>query len=135
MLLGSNEPFALRESSTGQYQVVGECFVHGLHDSMSLLGMLPEPWKVSINWDSDGLARYSFVNSLTGEATTDDPRLGELPKEWVRVENDLGRTPDDPEIYERFQNLVTGEILDSDPRMSPELLQQRGVKLRSFQQI
>jgi len=31
-----------------------------------------------------------------------------------------------------FRNCETGEVMDSDPRMSPEALKERGVDIKTF---
>jgi hypothetical protein len=71
-----------------------------------------------------------FFNEAIGQETVDDPRLPPL-QGWERLEED--RTGDDPEIFQMFRSLSTGEGVNFDPRMSPDELRSRGVALRTFQ--
>ncbi|EON70018.1 hypothetical protein W97_09284 [Coniosporium apollinis CBS 100218] len=130
---GCNTPMLLRLGSSEQYQVVGECYIHGLMDSESLLGRLPNPWRVRLGWESGGIYLGRYYNSSTGVLTEEDPRLDSLPVEWERVQAD--RTPDDPLVFALFRNKVTGEVMNSDPRLLPEALKERGVDLKTFQLI
>lgn len=123
----------LRLGPSGRYQVVGECYIHGLMDSESLLGPLPDPWKVLVDFDSNGIYDGRYLNPSTGVVTKGDPRLDSLPVEWERVYAD--RSPDDPLLLALFKNKVTGEVMNSDPRLLPEALKQRGVDLKTFQLI
>jgi hypothetical protein len=117
--------------SSEVYQIVGECYVHGLSDAVGLLGHIPYPWRPIILGDAMGRARQWFLNRITGERTTDDPRLGPLPYEnWDRAVYE--RRTDDPAIFERFVHLETGETINYDPRMSPEALKARSVELQTF---
>jgi hypothetical protein len=55
---------------------------------------------------------YKFVDSETGEAIFEDPRLRPHP-DWERINpGDTGRdlNCDDPEICDLFQHKETGEI-------------------------
>ena len=105
----------LRQVYPDVFEVIGEC--------------LPHPWKMR---HKRGKSFYEpgFIYSITEEVSQEDPRLGPLPKKWERVE--LERTPDDPLLFAPHRNTVTGEIINSDPRMFPEALKARGIK---FQQL
>ena len=74
---------------------------------------------------------YLFYNPTTDELTREDPRLEPHP-DWERVEQTMPLEQDDPEVCDFFRNKRTGEVMDSDPRISPEALEARGVKLRTF---
>lgn len=74
-----------------------------------------------------------YFNPSTGVVIEEDPRLDPLPPEWERVQAD--RTPDDPVACALFKNKVTGEVMNSDPRLLLEALAQRGVDLKTFQLI
>ena len=58
----------------------------------------------------------------------DDPRLESLPGNWERAMYE--RHADDPAILERFKNSETGEIVNYDPRLSPQALEARCVELQ-----
>lgn len=123
----------LRPVDLGKFQVVGEAYIHGLGDAIGVLGPLPADWKVIIRGDSLGRTMQRFVNLRTGEETVEDPRLDVLPLEWERMAYE--RSPDDPALFEIFKNTVTGETINSDPRLSPDALRGRGVRLETFQLI
>jgi len=129
VFLGCDHPVLLREVSAGHFKVIGNCFVYGLSDSNAFLGPLPEPWKVEIHGYS--LSRYSqrFFNPEANIITNEDPRLGELG-DWERIERELD--DDDPETCAYFRHKGTGEIMNSDPRLLPDALKGRGVKLETF---
>ena len=78
-------------------------------------------------------SRQSYMNLQTGKQTLEDPRLDLLPPEWMRMTYE--RTPDDPAYFARFRNNATGEVINSDPRLSPEALRARGVELETFSLI
>jgi hypothetical protein len=124
----------LRPESSGRFKVVGECYVHGVMNSEGLLGPLPDTWKVQVRFDAAGvnIKRY-YCNSSTGVITPDDPRLHPLPPEWERIQAE--RTSDDPVHFAPFKNKITGEVINSDPRLLPEVLKMQGVDLKPFQLI
>jgi len=124
----------LRPVPFEKFQVVGEAYIHGLEDAIGVLGPLPADWKAIIRGD-DTLGRplHRYLNPTRWEETVEDPRLDRLPPEWERIEYE--RSPDDPALFEVFKNCVTGETINSDPRLSPEALRMRGVKLETFQLI
>jgi hypothetical protein len=130
VFLGSDSPMILRPDVSGKFKVIGICYVHGLSDSSCLLGPLPKPWRVDVGWDSSALPVYNFVNSSTNERTIEDPRLGPLPAEWKRLQSE--RVRDDPVAFQKFKNINTDEVMDSDPRLLPEALEPRGIPLITF---
>jgi hypothetical protein len=132
-LLGCNTPIVLREMSDNQFQVIGSCYIHGLMEGESLLGQLPEPWKAQIHVDSNEIRKPYYVNTITGESTDESRWLGPLSSEWERVP--AVRAPEDPILFTRFRNKDTGELVNWDPRLLPEALEARGVKLRKFELI
>jgi len=115
------------------WQVVGECYVHGLGDAVSFLGPLPQGWKGEIDWDSNGLQSHRYRNSSNGIVSRHDPRLDPISSEWEQLHDE--RTSDDPEIFERYRNTITGETINSDPRLFPDELKARGVSLKTFQLV
>ncbi len=123
----------LRPVDFGKFQVVGEAYIHGLEDAIGVLGPLPAHWKAIIMEDTLGRPLHRYMNLTTFEQTAEDPRLNVLPPEWERMAYE--RSPDDPALFEVFKNNVTGETINSDPRLSPEALRVRGVKLETFQLI
>ena len=124
----------LRPQSGDKYTVIGACYAHGLMDAEALLGPLPEDWTIRIIEDSgEYLTVQQFFNSKTDVLTTEDPRLAPLADQWEKLERE--KTRDDPEIFRDFRNKSTGEIMNSDPRLLPQALKERGVKLRTLELI
>jgi hypothetical protein len=117
-------------SSPGAYHVIGYCYLHGFADGAALLGPVPSPWKVRYNYDSRGYKEPYFHNSTTAENCLEDPRMGPLPPQWERL--DAVRTKDDPQFFAKFRNKITGQVMNSDPRLLPAALIERGVKVEDF---
>lgn len=133
-LLGCVTPVVLRpvHNTDGQLKFfwIGECFVHGLHDSTRLLGPFPAPWKGILENYGGGRTRLRFQNTETGEETWQDPRLPPL-EEWE------GFWPEKMEQYDPMDPIFlrhrdTGEEITYDPRLEPEHLEARGVELTWF---
>lgn len=126
----------LRPGENGNHHLVGHCFVYDLQDSQSILGPLPSPWRVQIfdHFDQEFRWYPKFFNPESKVLTSEDPRLEPLT-EWERIPlEDLGRdlTSEDPLICDFFRNKKDGRIVNSDPRLMPEALEARGVKLETF---
>jgi hypothetical protein len=133
LLLGTYAPMVLRQTSSSSFQVVGECYLHGLADAVGFLGPLPNRWETIIKGDALGRPTQWFINLINGEETLDDPRLEPLPWNWERATYE--RHAGDPAIFERFRNIETGELVNYDPRLSPKGLEARVVKLQSFRLV
>lgn len=131
VLLGCDQAVVLRPVADSSYEIVGNCFVYGLHDATALLGPLPRPWQRHVTRHPQNAWRdiHRFINLETGELTYDDPRLDDL-EDWVRipVAEALGREllSDNPVLVSFFRNIRTGEIINSDPRLRPSDLLLRG---------
>jgi hypothetical protein len=102
-------------------------------DGEALLGPLHYPWKIRTRRFRTFDWKPEYLNSLTGEVSEEDPRLGSLSSEWERLEFD--RCQDDLWVREKFRNRITKEVINSDPRLLPDVLRTRGVKLETFQLI
>ncbi|KAH7142747.1 heterokaryon incompatibility protein-domain-containing protein [Dactylonectria estremocensis] len=131
--LGCKVLVILRPATGGSFQVVGSCYLHGFSSTEAFLGPLPASWVIQYKPDSCGVETPYFFKKDTGEEAQEDPRLGELPSEWEAVQAD--RTRDDPHFFMWFRNKVTGETMNSDPRMLPEALRDRGVDLQTFRLV
>ncbi|KAI1488552.1 heterokaryon incompatibility protein-domain-containing protein [Biscogniauxia mediterranea] len=130
ILLGYDAPMLLRENTDGTYKIIGEIMAYTLRDATGLLGPLPESWICQIFMDSVGLSTaYRFLNKESGLVSQDDPRLPPLVG-WESLTST--RTADDPEVYQKFKNIETGDIINYDPRMSADTLRERGVALKQF---
>lgn len=121
----------LRPTASGEFLVVGSYFIHGLMDGEALLGPIPSPWKIELYRRKDSGYSTHFVKS-TNEKTLDDPRLPALPSGWMEINRDDGPWPISKSF---FRNVGTGERMDTDPRMLPGALVERGVKLRKFRLV
>jgi len=133
ILLGCSTPLALRPSSRepDHYTVVGECFVYGVQDGNMLLGPLPSPWVGMAAWAEGDRRVLRFLNTDTQEVSIEDPRLSVDDLEgWERTAKLVDG--DDPTNYDFFRNKETGELINYDPRLEPEKLEKRGVKLEWF---
>lgn len=104
-------------------------------DNEGLLGPLPSPWMPKRCRDYRGIKKTRFFNSETKQTISleNDPRLGDLPQIWERME--VKQTPDDPFYIQRYINKITGEIINSDPRLLPQSLRKRGVNLQTFKLV
>jgi hypothetical protein len=133
VLLGSTAPIITRTQQGGT-RVVGECSIYGLTDAVPILGPLPPPWKVVGDWGVSLRYIFWFLNTETKELTREDPRLTPFGcKVWER----FYREPDagDPEYYDFWRNRETGEEMNSDPRMRPEVLKAHGIPIETFDLI
>ena len=120
-----------RPNKFGQHRVVGQGYLHGFVDTEAFLGSLPSCWETKIVFDFVNYSTFPlFVNKETGVESTEDPRLGPVADDWQRLEP--VRTAYDPSYYAKFRNRLTGDVMNSDPRMQPEELERRGVKLQTF---
>lgn len=131
-------PIVLRPSPSGNFQLVGDSYVHGLCDTEALLGSLPKLWSVELYSDGNANRWPVFVNNETNFYTGHDPRLGALPDRWegIPLTSMMDKMPPLSEpIFQTFTCTRTGEISDFDPRLSREALEKRGVMLQMFKLI
>ncbi|KAI1802000.1 HET-domain-containing protein [Daldinia bambusicola] len=133
VVLGCNMPMLLRPTTSGEYEVIGDCYVHGIMDGEGLFGTIPPPWTVQIGTDADNRVRACFYNEETGVMYRDHQRLQEvpLPLGWEEV-TEWERTRADPLYCTRFRNKETGETVNWDPRLSPEEFRGRGVLVETI---
>lgn len=134
VLLGCKVPILLRPVSTvinSGFTVIGECYIHGLDDGVTLLGPLPSDWRVLLGKGLSGYAAVpSYKNLRTNGVAEDDPRLPTLSEEWSKISR--GREPDDPALFQTYKNSHTGEEINCDPRLTSYELRRQGVKLQRF---
>ncbi|KAI6085936.1 heterokaryon incompatibility protein-domain-containing protein [Hypoxylon rubiginosum] len=134
--LGCSMPLVLRQalnSGDHDFEIVSEAFVPGTMHAELLLGPLPSTFSTGYALDKLGYTIDWFKNNITGERQRDDPRLGPDPKGWERLPQE--RTQDDPLTFVRFRNTETSEVVNWDPRLTPEALTARGVKLEKFRLV
>ncbi len=120
----------LRPAASGLFKVIGPCYVHGFWDGEAVLGPLPPSWNLKYYRDEEGIDIPSFFNRETGQTKSEDLRLGPLRHGWKRLSRE--RPIDDPLTVTWFQNELNGEVMNSDPRVLPEVLKEHGVKVRTF---
>ncbi|KAF6228712.1 hypothetical protein HO173_011731 [Letharia columbiana] len=121
VLLGLPQPLVLRQTSGLRYQVVGECYVHGLMNGEAVLDPLPDNYQAILSYDQ-GLRgyQYAFLDKQTGNTQYYDPRTGE---------GGLGGQIDKESIWETLPDGSEDLVLTSD------MLKRRGVKLQDFDLI
>lgn len=100
-------------------------------DGEALLGPLPKGWSVHYK-QVDGRWSARFIDPA-GAEHLDDPRLGPLPRGWSRKEVEI--TADDPIHVDHFENRKTGEVINYDPRMSVEAIEERGTELETIRLV
>ena len=119
----------------GRYQVVGECYVHGLMFGVALLGPPLNLWQ----------ARCAIDNLLTrtewfhdGVVSHEDPRLSPLPSGWRYLYRKSGASREElsegekKDLARYFENAEIKVIQEWDPGMLPEALRFRGVNTKDF---
>ena len=116
VLLGCQMPLLLRKTSGLQFQVVGECYIHGLMDGEAFLGPLPDNYTALGKWEdvTDAFC-FVFVDKETGKIQYNDPRM-ELSEQMIK-EGNLLLHPD-----------RTMEV-------TPDMLKRRGVNVQTFDLI
>jgi len=133
VLLGCEALMILRPAGSGQYQVVGEAYLEGFADTEALLGPLPK--NIDGVWHaeptSSGLRYWRCIDRRTNKILDEDPRigprLGSLPAGWRKEKHSVNGQP----------YFVDGEGNSTwfDPRIKPDALRERGVKLQVFELI
>lgn len=89
------------------------------------------PW--CVRKDKVSRQLYVFYNPETSTTSEEDPRLLALDEVWERT--NIYPAADGPAVFQCYRNKVTGEEIKSDPRMAPEALRARGVKLEEFELV
>jgi hypothetical protein len=121
----------LRPAGNDAYVVVTGAMVPDLCDSVPILGPMPDPWKMQLLDQLDHpRPQPHYVNTATGKTIREDPRLGPLPPDWVRVRGEW--QPSLPVYVDHFRNTATEEVIHWDPRLDPDVLRDKGVVLRTF---
>jgi hypothetical protein len=133
VVLGCPSPMILRPTVSGHHCVVGTAYLHGRIDAESLLGPLPQGYNIEIGTDAGWYGGFNYRDKSSGEVATEDPRLGDIPPDWVKVE--ATRRPTDPLHFARYRHLGDGRIINSDPRLLPKMLISRGVQLIEFRLV
>lgn len=126
-LLGLDEVMVLRSTGRATYQVVGESYCHGYMTSEAFLGPLPNTHRMVWNWNQGIVGLYpTYLDVQSGSSSVEDPRLGDLPEGWKVIDHEH------KDIGHFFENTETGEQTLMDPRLTPVVLEARGVKIEYF---
>jgi hypothetical protein len=127
-ILGCKSPLVLRLNEDGCYEVIGECYIDGFMDGRALLGPLPTYSKSAKSYHEEFSCNPAFVNHEIGRVKIEDPSLSPLPGEWRVASHDA------QSAWNWHVNDDTKEGYDivEDPRIRPEALKCRGVKLKEF---
>ena len=103
-------------------------------EGQAVLGPLPPGW--TLQYDLVGgyriakeFKRYPLLPGDEGKRLA-DPRLPDVDRKWNWLEKRWDR--DDVEMGERWQNRVSGEVVDYHPAMTVDALRGRGVWLETF---
>jgi len=86
IILGCDMPLLIRPAVElkDTFHLVGICFVPGLLDGESLLGRLPDKWKLQMIFE-DGSYVPTYMDTSTGHSQSEDPRLQPLDPNWVKI--------------------------------------------------
>ena len=118
VIFGCRSPLLLRKLSGSQFQVVGQCYFHGMMNGEAFLGPLADSFAYINLWNTGrGLYDYAFVDKETGKTQYKDPRV-EVNEQMVKEGNTFIQ-PDGS----------VGVIL------TPDLLKRRGVNVETFDLI
>lgn len=129
VILGCKNPMILRQTLQQQFKVVGETYCDGLMSGEALQGPFLDNTKIVLIWDGERGFRQEFLDTERGGFRADDPRLDgiPLPLGWKVKEHRMQKW------YTVFENDITKEVHeDYDPRMTVEVLKERGVAVRVF---
>jgi hypothetical protein len=132
VLLGSDPAMILRPTLNGKYLAIGEACHSMIIDGAALLGPLPDHFEAVFGQNERTGERYwAFFDRESRSFQVEDLRLVDipLPKGWRRIEHV------DEDFWIWFVNDDTGSSVDCDPRLSPEVLKSRGVKIEQFHLI
>ena len=134
VLLGSKVHMLLRPFSNvteSGFTVIGECYVHGLDDGVTLLGPLPSDWKIQVGKGPSSVAAvHRYKNLVTDKVAEEDPRLAALPEDWRKINRESEH--DDPALFQTYMNCRTGEEINYDPRLTVNELRRERVKVQTF---
>ncbi|KAI8965180.1 hypothetical protein F5Y11DRAFT_314075 [Daldinia sp. FL1419] len=133
VVLGCNMPMLLRPTASGEYEVVGDCYVHGIMDGEALFGSIPPPWTAQVGADADNHVRIMYYNEENGTLYRDHQRLQEvpIPPGWKEI-TEWDKSRADPLYCKKFYNKETDSVINSDPRMFPEAFRERGIPIETI---
>ncbi|KAL8719837.1 MAG: hypothetical protein Q9225_003215 [Loekoesia sp. 1 TL-2023] len=126
-ILGCQTSMILNPLENGQFNIVGECYVHEVMTGNLFLGPLAEDWQRVWRYDEETQGYWdAFVDRRKGKWQFEDPRLGPLPDGWFTEEHSMQH------VYHVFRTVSEDSSTENDPRMTPEALSARGVDIQEF---
>jgi hypothetical protein len=136
VLLGHDYPMLLRPSpeTARKYRVLSRCYMYGIMDAEAILGPLPVSWKVGLvhALRPGEKTRCMFSESPIHSYYMHDPRfgLGSFPQHWepIEMEDEMRLSWE----VQHYRHRITGEVINSDPRMLPDSLKARGVQIETI---
>lgn len=130
MLLGFDAPVILRRQANGHYTFVSEAYVHGLMNGEAILGSFPAGWQVQAERSKQGLMIQAFSKvDSPAELIFEDPRLENLSTGWAMNDTE---TLQSSSFFNGADMTHQDDSIGNDPRLNPETLSTRGVKLETF---
>ncbi|KAN0117738.1 HET domain containing protein [Hyaloscypha variabilis] len=133
IVLGCDTPIILREVPSNQYKVVCDCYLHGFMDGEAILGELKSAWRIEIEKEETRKTwTPRYFSTETALECYSDPRLIEIPftQGWEPLKG--VQTNDDPIICTSFRHRESGEVINYDPRLTPEALKCRGISIKTL---
>ncbi|KAI1120293.1 heterokaryon incompatibility protein-domain-containing protein [Nemania abortiva] len=134
VILGCDTPLLLRHVAKDRYIVIGDSYLHGAMDGEVLLGQLSDEYRINARSHFSHASEMvpSYIHKDTGLEQREDPRLEKMPLQrgWEPIEWEWSR--DDPVHCCKFRNRDTGEVFNSDPRLFPEALRERGILIQQI---
>ena len=117
VLLGSDSPFLLHPTGNNQYQLVGNCYAHGIMSGEALLGPLPGDYHTVFPFDRKrNFYTRGFHSPEKGITQWNDPRLPGKP------------------VYEPSERQYEW-VIEEQNALTSEALKKRGVHMEMFELI
>jgi hypothetical protein len=123
VILGCELPLVLRPLGDGKNLIIGACLKPDIMNGEAMLGPLPDYWKLGTN---DAGLFQGFVNTKTQENIRTDARLEPLSSEWEELDQEGDSFF---EFGTVFRKKNTSESQKFDPRLTPERLMARAIRL------
>jgi hypothetical protein len=130
VLIGCPAPIVLRPTVNNRYKVIGEAFFRGVMDGEALFGPFPGSFQPVLRYSEELKSNYMvYIERESGMIQAEDPRLGELPPDWVL------RNHEEDKIWSWFENEAEEEGTGTDPRLTIETIKERGILLQDFELV
>ncbi|KAI3321997.1 hypothetical protein HD806DRAFT_536468 [Xylariaceae sp. AK1471] len=97
--------------------------------SEAVLGLFPPKWRL-IAKTLRGAVLPRYLHTESGVIVKTGPRLDEMPVPALWEPLEFEHTREDPKSCRKFRNRETGKVINSDPRLFPEALRERGIDIK-----